>query len=208
MVSKELRPCLQPSAVLCMCLAAQLCLPLCNPMDCRPPGSSVCEILQARTLECVAMPSSRGSSWLRNWTYVSCVSGIAGSFFYSAPTRYIIHSFSSPNEVLTSCPSCFLVAKSCPTLCDPMDYRLSLSVGFPRQEYWSRLPFATPGDLLDPGIKPRSPALASGFFTTEPLGKPMSILQIRKTEGQASSLQELRLGCRTLGAKTMTCVRA
>ena len=118
MVSKELRPCLQPSAVLCLCSVAQLCLPLCDPMDCHP------EILQARILECVAMPSSRGSSWLRNWTYVSCVSGIAGRFFYSAPTRYIILSFNSPNEVLTSCPSCFLVAKSCPTLCDPMDYRL------------------------------------------------------------------------------------
>ena len=40
-----------------------------------------------------------------------------------------------------------------------------------RQEYWSELPFPTPGDLLDPGIKPGSPAspsLAGGFFTTEP----------------------------------------
>ena len=60
-------------------------------------------------------------------------------------------------------------------------------MGLPRQEYWSRLPFPTTGDLLDPGIKPGSPVLASA-----PLGKTMSILQIRKTEGQASSLQELR----------------
>ena len=42
-----------------------------------------------------------------------------------------------------------------------------LSKGFPRQGYWSGLPFPTPGDLLDPGIKPTSPALADGFFTTE-----------------------------------------
>ena len=44
-----------------------------------------------------------------------------------------------------------------------------LSVGFSRQEYWSGLPFATPGDLPDPGIEPvslTSPALAGGFFTT------------------------------------------
>ena len=44
-----------------------------------------------------------------------------------------------------------------------------LSMGFPRQEYWSELPFHSPGDLPDPGIEPMapvSPTLASGFFTT------------------------------------------
>ena len=46
-----------------------------------------------------------------------------------------------------------------------------LSMGFSRQEYWSGLPFS-PGDLPDSGIEPASPALASGFFTTEPPGKP------------------------------------
>jgi len=44
--------------------------------------------------------------------------------------------------------------------------------GFPRQEYWSGLPFPSPGDLPDPGIKPGPPALAGGFFTTVPPGKP------------------------------------
>ena len=48
-----------------------------------------------------------------------------------------------------------------------------LSMGFLRQEYWSWLPFPSPGDLPDPGIEPMSPALAGGFFTTEPSGKPM-----------------------------------
>ena len=47
-----------------------------------------------------------------------------------------------------------------------------LSMGFSKQEYWSGLPFPSPGDLPDPGIEPMSPALASRFFTTEPLGKP------------------------------------
>ena len=50
-----------------------------------------------------------------------------------------------------------------------------LSMGFPRQEYWGGLSFPSPGDLPDPGIKPvspESPALAGGFFTTEPQGKP------------------------------------
>ena len=42
-----------------------------------------------------------------------------------------------------------------------------LSVGFPRQEYWSGLPFLTPRDLPNPGIEPMSPALAGECFTTE-----------------------------------------
>ena len=47
-----------------------------------------------------------------------------------------------------------------------------LSMGFPKQEFWSGLPFPSPGDLPDPGIEPTSHALAGGFFPTEPLGKP------------------------------------
>ena len=62
-----------------MCvLVFQSCLTLCFSMDCSPPGSSVYRILQARILECVAMPCSRGSSRPRDQTGVSCLSG--GSF--------------------------------------------------------------------------------------------------------------------------------
>ena len=43
-------------------------------------------------------------------------------------------------------------------------HKAPLSMGFPRQEYWSRLSFPTTGDLPDPGIEPVSPALAGGFF--------------------------------------------
>ena len=63
---------------------------------------------------------------------------------------------------------------TCLTPCDPMDYiayQAPLSMGCPRQEYWSGLPFPFPGYLPDPGIKPSSLALAGGFFTTEPPGK-------------------------------------
>ena len=49
----------------------------------------------------------------------------------------------------------------------------SLFVGFPRQEYWSGLPFPSPGDLPGPGIEPGFPVLADGFFTTKPPGKPI-----------------------------------
>ena len=51
-------------------------------MDHSPPGSSVHGILQARILEWVAMPSSRGSSRLRNWTHISDVSCIGGKILY------------------------------------------------------------------------------------------------------------------------------
>ena len=52
-------------------------------------------------------------------------------------------------------------------------HQAPLSMVFPREEYWSGLPFPPPGDLPKPGIKPTSPALAGRFFTTEPLGKPL-----------------------------------
>ena len=53
-------------------------------------------------------------------------------------------------------------------------HKAPLSMGFPRQEYWSGLPFFFPGHLPDPGIEPTSPALAGGFFTTEPPQKPLN----------------------------------
>ena len=60
-----------------------------------------------------------------------------------------------------------LVAKSCPKLATPwtVAHQAPLSLGFPRQEYWSRLPFSSPGDLPNLRVGPRSPALASRFFT-------------------------------------------
>ena len=62
--------------------------------------------------------------------------------------------------------------------CDP--HQAPLPVEFSRQQCWSGLPFPTPGDLPDPGMEPKSPvspALAGGFFTTEPPGKHSYILQ-------------------------------
>ena len=81
------------------------------------------------------------------------------------------------------CDSYCLVAKSCLSLFFflmsnsfatlwTIAHKSPLSVGFPRQEYWSGLPFPSPGYLPDPGIEPVSPALAGGFFITEPPVKP------------------------------------
>ena len=70
--------CMCDSVVELCAKSLQLCLTLCDPLDCRPPGSSVHRILQARILELVAIPFSRGSSRPRDWTCISCVSCIAG----------------------------------------------------------------------------------------------------------------------------------
>ena len=69
---------------------------------------------------------------------------------------------------------CCLVAKSCPTLNDPMNYRcqVPLSTGFLRQEYWSRLPFPSSGDLPDLGMELVSPALQVDSLPLSHQGSP------------------------------------
>ena len=71
------------------------------------------------------------------------------------------------------------VTRSCPVLSDPVDYiahQAPLSREFSRQEYWSGLPFPSPGGLPNPRIEPASPAspaVAGRFFTSVPPGKPV-----------------------------------
>jgi len=69
---------------------------------------------------------------------------------------------------------CFLIAKLCDSFSTPwtVAHQVPLSMGFSRQEYWSELPFSSSESLPNPGIKLMSPALAGGFFTAEPPGKP------------------------------------
>jgi len=74
----------------------QLCLTLCDLMDVSPPSFSVYGILQARILEWVAMPASRGSSWPRDRTCVSCDFCVAGRFFTTEPPGKPIHHPSIP----------------------------------------------------------------------------------------------------------------
>ena len=80
-------------------------------------------------------------------------------------------------DALPSEPPAATAAKSlqsCPTLCDPRDGSPpgSPSLGFSRQEYWSGLPFPSPGDLPDPGIEPESPALGADALPSTPPGEP------------------------------------
>ena len=63
------------------CSVTKSCLTLCDPKDCSLPCSSVHRFSQARIVEWVAISSSRGSSWPRDWTHVSCISCVASRFF-------------------------------------------------------------------------------------------------------------------------------
>ena len=105
----------------------------------------------------------------------------------------LLQNFKNYNSILMSFLPCYtvytfltqlgggLVSRLCPTLCDTIDCSLSgsspLSMGFPRQEYWSGLPFPSPGDLPDSGIIHGSPALQADSLPSEPPGKPWHILQ-------------------------------
>ena len=70
-------------------------------------------------------------------------------------------------RLLDTYPMC-LVIQSCPTLCKLQPVRLLCPWGFSRQEYWSGLPCPLPGDLSNPGIKPRSPELQADSLPPEP----------------------------------------
>ena len=68
----------------------------------------------------------------------------------------------------------------------PQAHKAVLFIEFPMQEYKSRLPFPSPGDLSNPGINPASPALAGGFFITETPGKH-SLIRYRSIKLKLSS---------------------
>ena len=91
-------------------LFAQSCPTLFNSMDCSLPGSSVLGILQARILEWVAIPFSRGSFQPRDWTQVFCISG--RSFTIWATRKYILH---------IPAAAAAKSFQSCLTLCDPIE---------------------------------------------------------------------------------------
>ena len=76
-VTSHILPWVKVSSILvcvCVCVYTQSCPTLCDSMHCSPPGSSVHVIFQERILKWVAISSSRGSSYPREWTHVSCIS--------------------------------------------------------------------------------------------------------------------------------------
>ena len=123
----------------------------------------------SRILEWVNYPFSRGSSQPRNQTGVSCIAGVLftnwairlnkgsfvrkkGMFLWSACVSHSVVSwlFANPRIVAHQAPP---------------------SMRFSRQEYWSGLPFSSPDDLFNPGIKPGSPALQADSLPSDPWPK-------------------------------------
>ena len=167
---------------------AESCLTLCGPMDYTVHG-----ILQARILGWVAFPFSRGSSWPRNQTGVSCNWAIreAWSFrLYTTPylkdwVRGSVLPVLTPLWVLshrilvvgclvrTPCMRFMRVKLLSQVQLWMIPWTVAcqapLSMGYSSQEYWSGLPSTPPENLPNPGMEPTflmSPALAGGFFTT------------------------------------------
>ena len=91
--------------------------------------------------------------WSENWAF---------------PVLWILHVYSWLDGGL--------VPKLCPPLVTPWTAarQVPLSMGFPRLECWSGLPFPSTGDLPDPGIRPGSPALWADALLTEPPGEPIT----------------------------------
>ena len=135
------------------------------PGSARSPGEGNGNPLQC---SCLENPMDRGAWW-------ATVHGVAHDSatkqqhpqgelqkLAALPPLYLgLHSIMTPiaRETQKGLVKWSEVAQSCPTLCNPMvaTYQAPPSMGFSRQEYWSGLPFPSPGDLPDPGIEPRSP---------------------------------------------------
>ena len=114
---------------------------------------------QARIMEWVAIFSSRGSSLPTDWIHVSCVSWIGRQILYCGATWEALLIPWKWSEVKVKSLSCVRLFS---TLWIGA-YQAPPSMGFSRQEYWSGLPFPSPGDLPDPGIKPGSDQESNPF---------------------------------------------
>ena len=153
-------------------LVAQSCLTLCNATDCSSPGFSIYGILQARILEWIATPFSREPSQPRDWTLVSCIEGLfvtiwatGKSYIKINITKLLPLRFDNLIGKKVKVKSLHRVFATPWTVA----YQAPQSMELSRQKYWSGLPFPSPGDLPNPGIKPRSPAFQADALPSEPL---------------------------------------
>ena len=87
--------------------------------------------------------------------------------------KQCVKEYSKP-VFLCICSVCVRVSQSCPTLVTPwtIAHQAPLSMKFFRQEHWSELPLSSAGDLPNPGMEPRYPALQADSLPSEPPGKP------------------------------------
>ena len=101
----------------------------------------------------------------------------------------------------------FVFSSACVLSCVPWTVacHTPLSMELSRKEHWSRLPFPTPGNLPNPGIKLMSPVLVGRFFTTEPPGKP--VLKASSTPQNPSTSVFMTLGVLGKGIKSRIYLR-
>ena len=155
-------------------LVAQLCPTLCDPMDCSPPGSSVHGILQVRILKWIVISSSRESSRPRNRTQVSCITGRVCTIWTA------LFPFFRTN----SC--CCSVARSCPTLYDPMHCS---TPGFPVLHHLSEF---APGANLDVATQPSHPLLSPSSSALN-LSQHQGLFQWVSSSHKVAEVLELQL---------------
>ena len=116
------------------------------------PGSSVYKILQARMLELIAVPSSRGSFWTRDQTHVSYVSSIGWQFLSTSTTWEGLYIWWK-----------WKIAQSCPTICDPMHYTVH-GILQARILKWVAFPFSRGSS--QPTDQTQVSLIAGRFFTS------------------------------------------
>ena len=153
----------------------QSCPTLCDPTEGSPPGSPVPGILQARTLERVAISFSSAWKWTVKVKSLSRVRLFATPWTAAHQAQSLplfnwsIILFESESEAVQS-----IQLFSTPWT---VAYQAPPSMRFSRQEYWSGLPFLSAGDLPNPGIEPGSPALQADALTSEPPRKPIILIR-------------------------------
>ena len=153
---------------LCMCVLAQSCLTLCNPTNCGWPARLLFhKIFQVRILEWVAISSSRGSSWSRDQTRISCVSYIVGRFFTTCPMWEACWQILNCYAVVQSLSHVYLFANPWNTVC-----QASLSFTLPE--------FAqTHVHWVDDTTQPSPPLLPSYAFAFN-LSQHLSLLPMNR----------------------------
>ena len=136
------------------------------------------EIVKDREAWCAAVHGvTKIQTRLSDWTTKTTISHLK-VFTFNHISKV---SFAIYGNIFTSFEHlCCVYAQSWWLFVTPytIAHQVLLSMGFPRQGWWNGLPFPSPGDLPDPGIKPKSlksPTLAGGFFTTRPPGKPQAL---------------------------------